>query len=168
MLPPPVAACVASKRLCISSHSFLCSLSRLKVFPRRAFSASAASFSLWSRPRHNTQQGEQMAATRVEMLMPVPEVLRTSPLCSSACYEEDYRPLSVSTAAAQVVKHRTRTNTQGRRSPAHAQKKNCRAAKKKTNGKSGNEARNARSSQGRPRAGILRKEGKNKTTAPLF
>lgn len=45
LLPPPVAACVAFNLLCISSHSFLCSLSRLKVLPRRAFSASAASLS---------------------------------------------------------------------------------------------------------------------------
>lgn len=45
--PPPVAACVAFSLLCISSHSFFCSFSRLKVFPRRAFSASAASFSLY-------------------------------------------------------------------------------------------------------------------------
>lgn len=45
-LPLPVAACVALILLCISSHSFFCSFSRLKVFPRRAFSASAASFSL--------------------------------------------------------------------------------------------------------------------------
>lgn len=42
--PPPIAACVAFNRRCISSHSFFCSLSRLNVFPRRAFSASAASF----------------------------------------------------------------------------------------------------------------------------
>lgn len=61
-LPPPAAACVALSLLSISSWSFFRSFSRLKVFPRRAFSASAASFSLCGRresKQHGTRRQEK-------------------------------------------------------------------------------------------------------------
>lgn len=55
LLPPPAA----SNLLCISSHSFLCSFSRLKVFPRLAFSASAASLSRCGHGRSKREPREK-------------------------------------------------------------------------------------------------------------